>query len=96
MGKELRRWCACDGTGEIQLCKDGEWYYVEEVDERIEELENDLKMAYGCTVHEELICVQSQIEHERKEAEALGKKIHRTHKKRWLGALDAIRNEIEK
>lgn len=64
--------------------------------ERIAELENDLEMAHGCTVHEELICVQSQIEHERKDAEALGKKIHYTHRKKWLEALDAIRNEIEK
>ena len=29
--------------------------------ERIAELDNDLEMAHGCTVHEELICVSSQI-----------------------------------
>ena len=73
------------------------WRVGAENDEaRIAKLENDLKMAYGCTVYEELICVQHQIVLERKKAKALGKKIHHTDRKKWLGALDAIRNEIEK
>ena len=66
------------------------------IQSHILKLENDLEMAHGCTVHEELICVQHQIGLERKKAEALGKKIHRTHRKKWLEALDAIRIEIEK